>query len=162
MADINQTPATTVRDDAETLQLADLWALIWDNKWWYVLSVAVCLFIAGFHLYKTPKVFSRSEKVIVDEDSQATAMKELTAFAGYRRSFTSGNNVENELEAFASPDLMQRVVSRLGYETRYVEKQFLRSRELFSSTPIQMSILGDNPTSDSPSSSTRLERMSSS
>ena len=140
MADINQTPSQqqTVREEAETLQLADLWALIWDNKWWYILSLLVCLFIAGFHLYKTPKTYSRSEKVIVDEDSQATAMKELTAFAGYRRSYYSGNNVDNELEAFASPDLMQKVVARLGYETRYVEKQFLRTRELFTLTPVEM------------------------
>ncbi|MBQ3920617.1 MAG: chromosome partitioning protein ParA, partial [Firmicutes bacterium] len=148
MADINQTPQqATVRDDAETLQLADLWALIWDNKWWYVLSVLLCLFIAGFHLYKTPKIYSRVEKVIVDEDSQATAMKELTAFAGYRRSFNSGNNVDNELEAFASPDLMQKVIARLGYETRYVEKQILRTRELFTLTPVEMTLLGDNTSS---------------
>ena len=85
MADNIQNPQASVRDDDQTLQLADLWALIWDNKWWYVLSVLLFLFIAGFHLYKTPNTYSRSEKVIVDEDSQATAMKELTAFAGYRR-----------------------------------------------------------------------------
>ena len=147
MADNIQNPQASVRDDDQTLQLADLWALIWDNKWWYVLSVLLFLFIAGFHLYKTPNTYSRSEKVIVDEDSQATAMKELTAFAGYRRSYYSGNNVDNELEAFASPDLMQKVVARLGYETRYVEKQFLRTRELFTLTPVEMSLLGDNTSS---------------
>ena len=134
-------------DDQQTIQLADLWAMIWHNKWWYIFSLALCLIIAGYRLYKTPKLYSRSEKVIIDEDSQASAMRNLTSFAGNYRGYYSGTNVDNEMEAFGSPDLMQRVVERLGLETTYTEKQFLRTRELYKSTPFEVKRIGDNMTS---------------
>ena len=88
-------------EDEQSLQLADLWALIWDHKWWYVFCILAALLIAGFYLYKTPKTYSRTEKVIVDEDSQNSMMRDLTSFAGTARRYTSGTNVDNEIEAFA-------------------------------------------------------------
>ncbi|MBR5700538.1 MAG: hypothetical protein IKX37_05540, partial [Bacteroidales bacterium] len=131
-------------EDEQSIQLADLWAMIWNHKWWYIFSLLLCLIVAGYRLYKTPKLYSRSEKVIIDEDSQASAMRNLTAFAGNYRGYYSGTNVDNEMEAFGSPDLMQRVVERLGLETSYTEKQFLRTRELYKSTPFEVKRLGDN------------------
>jgi hypothetical protein len=59
----------------------------------------------------------------------------------------SFNSVENEMEAFSSPDLMQMVVERLALETRYVEKQFLRSVELYNNTPVEMRLVSDTPQS---------------
>ena len=56
------------------------------------------------------------------------------------------NAVENEMQAFSSPDLMQVVVERLGLQTRYVEQQTLRSVELYPA-PIEMRLAGDNPVS---------------
>ena len=101
------------------------------------------MFLAGYHLYKTPKLYSRSEKVIIDEDSQASAMRNLTSFAGNYRGYYSGTNVDNEMEAFGSPDLMQRVVERLGLETTYTEKQFLRVREMYKNSPIEVQLPGE-------------------
>ena len=70
MADsnLNNLPISNGQSDEEgqTLQLTDLWALVWDHKWWYVFSILAALFLAGFYLYKTPKTYSRTEKVIVD------------------------------------------------------------------------------------------------
>jgi hypothetical protein len=54
---------------------------------------------------------------------------------------SSGTNVYNEIEYFTSPDLMQRVVERLGLETNYYDKQFLRTRELYSNSPISLSLV---------------------
>ena len=65
-------------EEEQSIQLADLWAMIWNHKWWYVFALSICLIVAGYRLYKTPKLYSRSEKVIIDEDSQASAMRNLT------------------------------------------------------------------------------------
>ncbi|MBQ9192499.1 MAG: hypothetical protein IJ156_02115, partial [Bacteroidales bacterium] len=115
MAEKNQNNLPIVNgldgQEEQSLQLADLWALIWDHKWWYVSCILAALFIAAFYLYKTPKTYSRTEKVIVDEDSQASMMRDLTSFAGTARRYSSGTNVDNEIEAFAAPDLMQKVVT---------------------------------------------------
>ena len=72
-------------EEEQSLQLADLWALVWDNKWWYVACILAALFAATFYLYKTPKTYSRTEKVIVDEDSQNSMMRDLTAFTNSPR-----------------------------------------------------------------------------
>ncbi|MGN1210578.1 MAG: GumC family protein, partial [Candidatus Cryptobacteroides sp.] len=51
-----------------------------------------------------------------------------------------------EIEALTSPDLMQMAVERLGLETSYVEKQFLRSVELYHNSPVEMRLVADTPT----------------
>lgn len=133
------------REEENSIQITDLWAMIWDNKWWYVISVAVCIFFAGIYLYRTPDTYNRQAKVLIDESNQDATMRNLgVASAGMMR-LRSFNSVENEIEAFSSPDLMQTVVERLGLETRYVERQFLRNVELYRNSPVEMRLAGDNP-----------------
>lgn len=132
-------------EDGDILSLTEIWAMIWNNRWWYVLSLVVCIFMAGFFIYRTAPKYNRTAKVIVDDSNENSAMKELASFTSamsLRRN--SGANVYNEMESFTSPDIMSVVVDRLGLETSYVEKQFLRSRELFSSSPIALMQTGDN------------------
>lgn len=132
-------------EDGEMLNLADLWAMIWDHKWWYVASVILCVFVAGVYLYRSAPVFSRSSKVIIDDSNENSTLRDLAAFSSIASRYrTSGANVYNEIEAFSSPDLMSDVVKRLGLETIYVEKQFLRSREKLEDTPITLKLEGDN------------------
>ena len=146
MAENNYNNSQTFqREEENAIQLADLWAMIWDNKWWYVISVAVCIFFAGIYLYRTPDTYNRKAKVLIDESNQDATMRNLgVASAGMMR-LRSFNSVENEIEAFSSPDLMQTVVERLGLETRYVEQQFLRKVELYKNSPVEMRLAGDNP-----------------
>ena len=129
-------------DSESSIQLADIWALVRNNIWWYILSVIICLTVAGYKLYKTPKTYSCSAKIILSEDAENSALRELASFNG---TMTRGSNVHNEIQALTSPDLMQSVVTRLGYEATYTELQRLRTRELFSSTPFVMTLGGDNP-----------------
>ncbi|MBR3526791.1 MAG: chromosome partitioning protein ParA, partial [Bacteroidales bacterium] len=137
----------TSEQEEQELKLADIWAMIWGNRWWYVISVGICLFVALFYLYKTPKTYSRSEKIILDDFSQQRTMSDLTQFTGSSAIRLSSSTVYNEIEAFTSPDLMQQVVERLHFETRYVEDRFLRKRELYTSTPFELVLAGDNPVS---------------
>ena len=59
----------------------------------------------------------------------------------------SNATVANEMEALASPDLMQMVVERLDLETRYMEHQFLREVELYGNQPFVMGLVDSNPKS---------------
>lgn len=131
--------------ELDTLNLADIWAMIWNNKWWYVLSICICIFFAVFYIYRTSPTFSRTAKVIIDDSNENSALRDLASFTGgLSRMRSSGSNVYNEMEAFSSPDLMCSVVKRLGLETSYVEKQFLRTRELFTNSPLALVRAGDN------------------
>ena len=145
MAEVYNNQFNTLNEE-EGLRITDILELITKHIWWYVGVTFICLIGAGYYLYKTPVVYSRSAKVIIDDSNQDAAMRNLgMASANMMRRTFSG--VENELQAFASPDLMQVVVERLGLQTRYVEKQVLRDVEMYHNAPVRMYLAGMNPTS---------------
>ena len=147
---IDNTVQTSIQnsEDESPIQLSDIWGMIWGNKWWYVACTFLCLCVAAFYIYRTPDTYVRTAKVMIDESDQDAAMRNLGVISAGSMRLRSFNSVENELEAFASPDLMQVVVERLGLQTRYFEKQFLRSVELYQNGPVEMQLVGENPKSD--------------
>ena len=134
-------------EEESSITLADLWNMIWGYKWWYVACVCACLFCVAFYIYRTPDTYVRTAKVIIDESEQDATMRSLGAITGGSMRMRTNATVVNEMEAFSSPDLMQMVVERLALETRYVEKQFLRSVELYNNTPVEMRLVSDTPQS---------------
>ena len=143
----NNTNQNFLREEESGLTIAELWGMVWNHKWWYVVSVILFLIFGAFYLYRTPKVYNRSAKVMIDESNQDATMRNLgVASAGMMR-LRSFNSVENEMVALSSPDLMQMVVERLNLQTRYVEQQLLRDVELYSNTPFELVLAGDNPKS---------------
>ena len=145
MAEITNNTFNSLNEE-EGLRISDILELITKHIWWYVGVTLCCLVFAGYYLYKTPVLYSRSAKIIIDDSNQDAAMRNLGMASAnmMRRTF---NGVENELQAFASPDLMQIVVERLGLQTTYKELQVLREVELYHNTPVQMALAGMNPTS---------------
>ena len=76
--DLNAEQVRTAEENS--LNLRDIWNMIWDNKWWYVVSVSVCLFVAMIYIYVTPKTYVRTAKVIINEETGETSMPNV--FAG--------------------------------------------------------------------------------
>ena len=72
-------------------------------------------------------------------------MRNLGVASANMMRLRSFNSVENEMVALSSPDLMQVVVERLNLQTRYVEQQLFRDVELYTNTPVEMYLAGDNP-----------------
>lgn len=134
-------------EDSSAIKLLDIWNLIWNHKWWYVIGVAVCLVVASVKLYRSPAIYSRTAKVIIDEGAQEAAMRDISSFTGSMSRLRYSTNVDNEVEAFASPDLMEKVAERLGLLTTYVEHQLFRDVELGPTTPLEMCLAGENPIS---------------
>lgn len=128
------------QEEQSDFNFSDIWSMIWGYKWWYVLSLGICIVFAAFYLYKTPATFSRSAKVIINEDAQDATLRDIANISGFAGQGSSVN-VNNEVEAFASPDLMTKVVKRLNLETSYVEHQFMRDRELYNNSPVELSVI---------------------
>ena len=133
------------QEEEPQIQLIDMWHMIWDHKWWYVVSVFLCLCVAAFYLYRTPNTYVRTAKVLVDESDQDAAMRNLGVSTANMMRLRSANTVMNEIEAFSSPDLMEAVVERLDLQTKYVQNQFLRDVELYGNSPIELVLAGENP-----------------
>ena len=134
-----------LHEEEPLISLADIWGLIWGHKWWYVASLAFFLCVGVFYLYVTPKVYSRVAKVLIDESNQDATMRNLGVTSAGMMRLRSFNSVEDEIETFASPDLMQVVVERLGLQTRYVQEQLLRDVELYRNCPFDARFAGENP-----------------
>ena len=128
------------QEDSSAFNFSDIWAMIWGYKWWYVLSLAVCLIFAAFYLYKTEPTYSRSAKIIINEDAQDATLRDIANISGFGGQ-SSSVNVNNEVIAITSPDLMQTVVERLGLQTTYTLHQFMRDRELYNNSPIELSLV---------------------
>ena len=73
----NSTNSSFIQEEESAIQIIDLWHMVWDHKWWYVISVFVCLLFAGVYLYRTPDTYTRSAKVIIDESDQDATMRNL-------------------------------------------------------------------------------------
>ena len=145
MAENNNTNNTFKKEEESSFSLSDIWSLVWDHKWWYVLSLAVAIFLAAFYLYRTPQTFSSTAKVLIDESNQDATMRNLgVASAGMMR-LRSFNSVENEIEAFSSVDYMQKVVERLGLQTTYTKIGKFKSVDLATKTPVRLVLAGENP-----------------
>ena len=127
------------------MTITEIWGLIWGHKWWYAVCLSLCLLVALGYLYRTPKTYVRTVKVVVDESEQDAAMRNLGVISAGAVRVRNFNGVANEMEAFASPDLMETVVKRLDLQTRYVEKQFLRTVELYGDSPVALALAGNNP-----------------
>lgn len=144
MAEVYNNQFNTLKEE-EGLRLSELMELVTKNIWWYVGITLCCLTVALCYLYKTPTLYNRTAKVMIDDSNQDAAMRNLGMASANMMRMRSINSVENELEAFASPDLMEKVVERLGLQTSYVEKQFLRDVELYHNSPLEMRLAGGNP-----------------
>ena len=144
MAEVYNNQFNTLKEE-EGLRLSELMELVTKNIWWYVGITLCCLTVAVCYLYKTPTLYNRTAKVMIDDSNQDAAMRNLGMASANMMRMRSINSVENELEAFASPDLMEKVVERLGLQTSYVEKQFLRDVELYHNSPVEMRLAGGNP-----------------
>lgn len=113
------------------------WA--WEKKWWILLSVTLCLFIAVYYIYVTPKQYVRTASVMMKSDSRGNAnISELSAF---KELGIGGMSVDvlNEIEAFKAPILMERVVHRLNLDVEYYREGLLKDNLIYGNSPVKVS-----------------------
>jgi capsular exopolysaccharide synthesis family protein len=133
------------KEEDASFRLTDLWHLVWDHKWWYVLALTAAVFLAAFYLYRTPSTYSCTAKVLVDESNQDATMRNLGVASAGMMKLRSFNSVENEIEAFSSVDYMQNVVERLGLQTTYTLDKKFKTVDLATNTPVKLILAGENP-----------------
>ena len=148
MADTVKNNGKNAGNEEFSVSLTDIWSMFWDYIWWYVLALALCLFVAAVHLYRTPNAYSRSAKVIVSQEGQDATMMNLMEFSGLASPrMGSSFFANNEVEAFSSHDLMEQVVSRLSLETSYTELQLFRDVEMYKNNPVEVKFSEEAPKS---------------
>lgn len=116
-------------EDEESINLSDFFSLCLRCWKWFVISVLGCLFIAGIYVLRSPKIYTRTAQVMVqDEDAPSQGISSTLSEMGL---FSTPTNVANELLAFQSPALIGDVVERLGLRANYVCRKGLRPISLY-------------------------------
>jgi len=125
-------------DNQDYVLIIKNYLTILKNYWhWVVLSPILCCVIAGFYLLITPKVYERTAKIVVKEDSKKTSgdLDEMTILKELNF-FSPSTNINNEMEVLRSQKLMQEVVRRLHLEMSYKKYHRLKQVELYHESPI--------------------------
>ena len=104
----------------EGLQLLDLLGMCISHWKWFVLSGVVCVAIAIFYLMGQQPVYTRQASILIKEQGKGGGLfsSELNNFAEMGL-FSGNTNVNNELVALQSPDLLLDVVRRLDLDMNY-------------------------------------------
>ena len=141
--DNNLTNNTPQEQQGSEFQILDLLAQCLQHWKWFVLSVAVCVGFAAFYLSTKPPVYSRTASLLIKEQGgkgSSLFSSEMENFAEMGL-FSSKTNVNNEIVALQSPDLILQVVRRLDLDMNYSAPipRRLRMQTLYgSSLPIKL------------------------
>ncbi len=134
-----------VQSTQDFIRIQDIIQLCLAHWHWFVLSLAVCLGIAVFHLLRTPKVYTRSASILIKDDAQGSSAGGDAGFSDLGI-FATSTNINNEMGTMRSPDLMREVVLRLNLATTYyVEGRFHDNLLYGSSLPVHVSLPSFTP-----------------
>lgn len=132
-----------VAENERNVSMADFWQAC-KRKWkWFVCCVICCCALALLFIMAVNPKYERSASVLIkDESSSGGMLSSLVSNMGMLSSMAGLNissNVNNEMEIFKSPALMEEVVNRLGLDTKYQTYKGIRKVELFDETlPIKV------------------------
>ncbi|MDQ0476848.1 polysaccharide biosynthesis tyrosine autokinase [Chryseobacterium sp. MDT2-18] len=117
------------------------------NKWWwFIFSVCAFLALAIFYIKIATPVYSiKSTALIKDTKKTPSAdMGMLSQLGGFGSVGT--NSIENEIEVLKSKKLMHDVVADLGLQTSVINKNGLRTKELYGKTsPVLIQLISEKP-----------------
>ena len=120
---------TSKNENFQIVQLLEKFFKYWP---WFVLSVMLCCGLAVLYVKSAPKQYRRTAVVLIkDEDKDITA-----AFSDRNPSNKTLANVNNEIEAFKSTQVMEETVRRLKLNINYVTKEGFRNVDLYTQSPI--------------------------
>lgn len=135
---MNTEQETNTRVEESELNLGDILQTVLANWYWFVLSVVVCAGAAFLYLKWAPKVYTRTASVLIKDDAKGGAMSESAAFEDLGL-FGTKRNVDNEVLVFKSRRLMTEVARNLHLDVSYTVKDGLRTVELYTQSPVQLS-----------------------
>jgi hypothetical protein len=99
---------------------------------WFVMSVVLCCGLAFLLIKSTPKSYLCTATILILEEEKS----DLLAGFNDQNPFKTKINVNNEIDMFTSPQLIQEVVKRLNLNINYAVKDWLKYIDLYTQSPI--------------------------
>lgn len=129
--------------ETEVFNIKDFLYLCLGKWYWFVISLAVCLGLGVLYILRSEPVYNTSADVMIKEDSQGgSAQAGLQSFMDMGL-LTTNTTVYDEMQSFASPDLMREVVTRLNLNMQYRTPKTFYAKTLYGTTlPVTAIISG--------------------
>lgn len=128
--------APVVSEEEDSINISDFLSLCVRCWKWFAFSVAACLIIGALYVLTSPKIYTRTAQVVVQDDEAGSSSQSITSALSDMGLFTTSTNVANELLAFQSPALIGDVIERLGLRANYVYKKRLRPVSLYGDSMV--------------------------
>lgn len=129
-------------DDIHLRTILDKYLVHWQ---WFVLTVAVCLFVAYVYLRYTIPQYQATTTILVKDDKKGGLLSELSVFSDMGLGSGMKSNVDNEVEILKSRTLVESVVQKLNLNVSLWTKGKIVDREIYKQTPITVNFSNTKP-----------------
>ncbi|MBQ1214686.1 MAG: hypothetical protein IIX81_06670, partial [Tidjanibacter sp.] len=120
------------------ISLKSIWSFFINNWFWFGLSVFVCLCAGFLYVKVSPKVYSSSAVIYVDENASRSVKSDVTSMTNLRM-MRQTSVVDNESAILRSYTLMSKVVENLNANITYSVQAKLRKVEIYGpSAPVEV------------------------
>ena len=120
------------------ITLRDIVELIFDNWYWIVLSIAVCVSVAWLYLAMQTPLYKRTAVMLVKSENKSS--NDMSAILEMNGGVSVGS-VDNEIYILQSHQLMREVVERLHLDVAYRVKDWLHYKSLYAESPVRVNFI---------------------
>ena len=128
-------------NDSPKIELLDIRGLIvkYLKKWyWFVISVFVCVIIAGFYIISTVPTYKVQTSILVRQNNSNT-FSPAVLFEKMNLAWLL-KVVDDEMEILRSRELMKNVVNNLDLRSNYYEKNRFKYRDTYPDRPVEITL----------------------
>ncbi|MBO5692755.1 MAG: hypothetical protein J6R74_02300, partial [Tidjanibacter sp.] len=115
----------------QSISLRSIWKFFTGNWFWFLISVVLCLGLGFLYCKISPKVYSSSATIYIDENASRSVKSDVTTMTNLRM-MRQTSVVDNEATILRSRSLMQKVVENLNLNIVYKAQAKLRKVEVYA------------------------------
>ena len=113
------------------ISLRSIWKFFTGNWFWFLISVVICLGVGMFYCTVSPKIYSSSALIYIDENASRSVKSDVTSMTNFRM-MRQTSVVDNEAAILRSITLMERVAENLDLNVIYKKPSKLRKVEVYA------------------------------
>jgi len=132
------TQQNTAAGSNSGFSIADVLASFGAHWYWFIISVAICLSVAWYHLATTSPVYTRSAMLLIKDESKGASVANIASEMQDIGLVASKSNLSNELISLKSPTLMTQVVRELQLMDYYKIPVELREQDIYGKSPVKV------------------------
>ena len=112
------------------ISLRSIWKFFTGNWFWFLVSVVICLGAGMLYCKVSPKIYSSSALIYIDENASRSVKSDVTSMTNIRM-MRQTSVVDNEAAILRSLSLMEKVVDNLDLNVVYKKQAKLRKVEVY-------------------------------